>query len=161
MFINDGEKRYWVYDPNFSPYYYVGVNENEVSEKKAFFESFIFGEEEKFKIKKISEENKLKFAEKEKQNNSILKISFNLFSQLVQSRKYLNELRIEKFEYDIPYPKRYLIDKRLKPSGYIEFEVNEKNEIQTINDIELTETKIKSKIEQKNEQKTVEKIEQN
>ncbi|NMA44856.1 MAG: hypothetical protein GX950_03545 [Candidatus Diapherotrites archaeon] len=160
LFINDGEKRYWVYDPNFSPYYYVGVNENEVSEKKAFFESFIFGEEEKFKIKKISEENKLKFAEKEKQNNSILKISFNLVSHLVQSRKYLNELRIEKFEYDIPYPKRYLIDKRLKPSGYIEFEVNEKNEIQTINDIELTETKIKSKIEQKNEQKTVEKIEQ-
>ncbi len=141
LFINDGEKRYWVYDTNFSPYLYVRVNENEVNEKKAFLEQYVFGDEEKFKVKKISVESELKLTEKEGQKKSILKISFNLISHLVQARKYLSELRIDKFEYDIPYAKRYLLDKRLKPSGYIEFEVNEKNEIKSINDIESIDSK--------------------
>lgn len=138
LFINDGKNRYWINDPIFSPYLYVSCETNHLNEKKAFFESFIFGEEEKFSAKKVEIEENLKLSNSGKEEKKeILKVSFNLVSQHIQARKYLSELRAEKFEYDLPYAKRYLIDKRLKPSGYVEVELNENKEILTIKDIEI------------------------
>ncbi len=150
LFINDGTTRYWIIDNNFSPYLYVSCEMEQLEQKKEFFEKFVFGEEEKFKAQKVEISNLTKSVNNSIENKTkekgFLKISFNLVSELIQARKYLSELRTEKFEYDIPFAKRYLLDKRLQPSGFIEVELNENKEIISINPIEKETSHIEPKI---------------
>ncbi|HPM86266.1 MAG TPA: DNA-directed DNA polymerase, partial [archaeon] len=56
-------------------------------------------------------------------SKSVIKIVFNKVSQLISARKILSEMGFERYEYDVPYAKRYLIDNRLEPGNFIEYEV--------------------------------------
>jgi DNA polymerase, archaea type len=124
VFVKEKDKSYWLVDNNTRPYLYITVAENELAEKIEFLKSKTFGEEE-YKIYKIEKTNKKMF------DNIVLKIYFNKTNELFQARKEFNELGIQKYEYDIPYPKKYLIDNDLEPGQRVEIE-KEGNEILSI-----------------------------
>lgn len=132
LFIKDGEKRYWIYDNNFKPYLFVSCEKGSEETKKDFLEKFVFGGEEKFKVLKVEETN-FKIEE-----GVALKVSFNKVAELVQAREYFSQMGFKKYEYDIPFGKRYLLDKRLEPGNWIEATIENKKEIkeiQAINEI--------------------------
>jgi|GEM_PF-137465 len=129
LFLTNEKERFWVYDFDFHPYFYVSCEKNSIEKKKDFLEKFVFGEEEKFRVLKV-EETKLSV-----EKNPVLKVFFKKVSELVIARNHTREMGFEKYEYDIPYGKRYLIDKNLAPCGWIEIECEEQEGKQVIKKI--------------------------
>lgn len=126
LFVKDkNNKSYWLCDKKFKPYLYITLpgSKIEVEKKIKELEKKDFFDKEKFKIKKI--EN----TKKKKDDEQILKLYLNKVSYLIYLRKSLNEMGIKKYEYDINFAKRYLIDHYLSPGRKIETEINENNEL--------------------------------
>ncbi|MFA5763569.1 MAG: DNA polymerase domain-containing protein [archaeon] len=115
VFVKENDKSYWLFDNKTRPYLYITIAENELKEKIKFLETKTFGEEG-YQIYKIENTNKKLF------DSIVLKVYFNKSNELFQARKEFNELGIQKYEYDIPYFKKYLIDNDLEPGQRVEIE---------------------------------------
>jgi len=129
LYVTSKGKNFWLKDKNFHPYLYViaGKNESEKLAEQIMKMSFGEGKEEKaIKVQKIPAANE---GEKE-----VLKVSFKRVSTLVNARKIFSELGVEKREYDIPYAKRYLLDKRLEPGNGVEYVPEGEEELLGLND---------------------------
>ncbi|MDD3084139.1 MAG: 3'-5' exonuclease, partial [Candidatus ainarchaeum sp.] len=118
LFVKEKNETYWLYDEKFKPYLYIIISVGELKEKKEFLEKNIG--EEGFKIFKIEETGQKIFGKE------VLKIFFKKVSHLIAARKEFSELGIQKFEYDINFAKRYLIDNALEPGNYLEIEEENK-----------------------------------
>lgn len=124
IFLKNKKEKFWVIDSKFSPYLYITViGSNERKEKiiKELKEKN-FGEKEEFNILKIED------LKKKKNDEHILKVFFRKVSELVSARKEINEMGLNKYEYDINFAKRYLIDNNLTPLRAIEVEYEENPE---------------------------------
>jgi len=136
------------HDKKFHPYFYIkldSVTEKKLSELK----------EKEFGANKI----KILNAEEIKKENldNAVKLSFKSTADLSEARHHVLELDFvkEKREYDIPFTKKYLIDKDLEPNGEIEIELESEKEIEEKKENEAKEKFIKSvkKIESKKKPK--------
>ncbi|MFA7134122.1 MAG: DNA-directed DNA polymerase, partial [archaeon] len=110
-------KHYWLKDNEFRPYFYVLSGFSEKEKVVRDIKGFEFGVEEKFNVLRVEDTNK------SHNSKSVIKIVFNKVSQLISARKILSEMGFERYEYDVPYAKRYLIDNILEPGNFIEYEV--------------------------------------
>jgi DNA polymerase, archaea type len=128
VFVKENGKSFWLEDKKFKPYLYITVFGNEKEEKIDYLKKRSFGEEG-FKVFDIKD------TKKEHLGKAVLKIYFKKVSELVKARKDFNELGIEKFEYDIPFTKRYLLDKELEPANFVEIKTKGK-EIEEIKAID-------------------------
>ena len=116
LYCLDDSKNFWIKDDAFAPYLYVLSSKEEVSKAINELKGYVFGDNQRFKAKEVTQTNKIM------KGKEALKIEFDTVTQLITARKILSELGFEKYEYDIPYSKRYLLDKRLAPGGWIEYE---------------------------------------
>lgn len=132
LFVKEKEKTFWIYDKQFHPYLYISFSgsEKEKQEKINLLKNKKFFEKEEFTIKKIEE------IKNKENDNHLIKIYFNKISHLIDSKKYFNEMGFLKFEYDINFSKRYLINNNLSPGKKIQVEINEKNEINNITQLD-------------------------
>jgi len=106
---------FWLKDDKFRPYLYASCKEG-TAEKIAYLKGYSFGNEEPFKVHDVIE-TKMKM-----NDETILKVLFNKVTHLVTARKELGDIGFGKYEHDIPYLKRYLIDHNLEPGNWIEYE---------------------------------------
>ena len=99
-------------DKKFHPYFYAAGDEGAA---KAIKEA-VFGEN-------------TKALSVEKANGNLLKVVFERVRGLTDARKEIRELpEVDMiYEYDVPFAKRYLIDKALEPTSGIELEVKGEN----------------------------------
>ena len=125
VFVKDTKESKWYYDRKFPPYLYIIPTS--VTQIKDLREKMFEGKEN-YTILDLVETNK------EIRGEKVWKCSFAKVSQLVQARKAFNEMGIQKFEYDIPFTKRYLIDKEVFP-GSVELVVDD-DEVKTITNID-------------------------
>ena len=123
LFVKEenAKKGQWFFVDNFKPYFYVLCSEKEVDKTIKELEGFIFGENERFKIVGATNTGMLH------NDRVVLKIEFEKVSHVIQARKHLRDLGFERFEYDIPFGKRYLIDTALEPGNWVEFETEGEN----------------------------------
>jgi len=127
-------------DPSFEPYFYITVNCNPKEAVKRLMECEFNG----VKIKRI-EIVKRKLTPKDKPIDA-LKLFFNSTKELKDSRE---EIRAQEFvthkrEYDIPFGKRYLIDRNLEPLSMYEISYDEKSlELKAIKKINEKPFKLK------------------
>ncbi len=110
LFVKTGNGIESFQDPSFRPYFFVMAND--VEKAKKALEKEVFGEAKALKVEKQEKAN----AEK------VLKLSFDSVQDLVQARSQVSGMPfvLEKAEYDIPFAKRYLLDKKLEPMNGIE-----------------------------------------
>ena len=120
LFVRIGNKIETFYDAGLRPYFYAIVNGNiEEARKKLLGESF--GEAQ---AKILNAEN----VKKENVEN-VLKLEFKNTNDLTAAREELASFPCikERREYDIPFARRYLLDRQLRPMGNIEFSAHEIN----------------------------------
>jgi DNA polymerase I len=132
LFLKEKNERYWVNDESFHPYLYITIPGDESNKNKIIkdLEEKVFvGRGEEFKILKIEDQKK------KKNEEHIIKVYFNKVKELVEARKEINEMGLNKFEYDINFSKRYLIDKNLFPGRVHKIEIKDNKLI----DIKATE----------------------
>jgi DNA polymerase elongation subunit (family B) len=125
VFVKDTKESKWYYDRKFPPYLYIIPTS--VTQIKDLREK-VFEGKENYTILDLVE------TDKEIRGEKVWKCSFAKVLQLVQARKAFNEMGIQKFEYDIPFTKRYLIDKGVFP-GPVEL-VIDGNEVKEIKNID-------------------------
>ncbi len=121
LFFKTPEGKLILKDPSFEPYFYVTVNIPPEEAAKKLAEREFNG----VKIKRI-EIVKKKLTPKD-EPASTLKLFFNSTKELKDSRE---EIRAQEFvthkrEYDIPFAKRYLIDRDLEPLSMYEIKYDE------------------------------------
>ncbi|MEK6958508.1 MAG: DNA-directed DNA polymerase [archaeon] len=117
LYVTENKRRFWIEDDDFFPYLYALVD---LKQKEKMIQNLIehtFSQEEKFKAIKVEDQKK------EVNGKAMLKMSFAKVSHLIQARNLLPEMGIDKREYDIPFAKRYLLDKRLEPCNWIEMDI--------------------------------------
>ena len=102
-------------DEEFRPYLLASYKGN-VKERIDYLKGYSFGSEESFKVLDVLE------TKMEMEGENILKVVFGKVTHLVQARKELGDIGFGKYEYDIPYSKRYLIDHDLEPGNWVEYE---------------------------------------
>ena len=119
---------FWLKDDKFRPYLYASCKDN-VSEKINYLKGYSFGGEEAFKVHDIVQ------TKMRTNDEVILKVFFNKVTHLITARKELGDIGFGKYEYDIPYTKRYLIDNNLEPSNWVNYE-EDKGNIKTIKKID-------------------------
>jgi DNA polymerase, archaea type len=135
---SDSEKGEWFFVENYKPYFYVLCAEKEVEKVIKELMSFDFGDTERFKISNTQNTGIIH------NDRVVLKVEFDKVNHVIQARKYLRDLGFDRFEYDIPFGKRFLIDSGLEPCNWVEFE-EENKWIKKIKKIDgLFETKIKA-----------------
>ena len=117
LYLYENGKEFWIKDEKFRPYLYASCKEN-IEEKIKYLKGYSFGGEEKFKVKEVIQ------TEMKMNDETILKVIFEKVSHLVQARKEMGDIGFGKYEYDIPYSKRYLIEKNLEPGNWVEYEAN-------------------------------------
>ncbi len=107
-------------DKSFSPYFYVILEKAGEKHLKELKNAQLGSE----KIKTLNA-----FVETKKSEKNVVKLEFNSVKDLTIAREEIKKLEfvLEKREYDIPFTKRYLIDKDLSPLELIEVEFKEEN----------------------------------
>ncbi|MBT4597392.1 MAG: DNA polymerase [Candidatus Diapherotrites archaeon] len=125
IFVKEKKESRWYYDRNFPPYLYITpINVAQIKDLR----EKVFEGTENFSILDLVE------TKKEIHGKQVWKCSFAKVSEIVQARKQLNEMGVQKFEYDIPFTKRYLIDKEVFP-GCVELTV-EGDEVKAIKNVD-------------------------
>lgn len=122
LFVQNEGKHFWLKDKKFHPYLYVSCAESEKKKTIKELSDYVFGFEEKFKVLRVEDSGLVH------NSKDVLKLVFNKMSHLVAARKFLSELGFEKYEYDVPYAKRYLLDTRLEPGNFIEYDIIDEEE---------------------------------
>ncbi|MBT7240947.1 MAG: hypothetical protein HN878_00495 [Candidatus Diapherotrites archaeon] len=115
---NKKKGEFWLKDEKFRPYLFASYK-NDEKESIDYLKGYSFGNEENFKVADVIP-TKMKV-----NGEGILKVEFDKVTHLVQARKELSEMDFGKYEYDIVFPKRYLVDRDLEPGNFVEYE--EKN----------------------------------
>ncbi len=115
-------------EDKFQPYFYIIAEDLKKTAVELLGKEF---GEEKAKIVKIEE------AKKSNAKN-VLKLYFKSTSDLTIVRGALKELGIERREYDIPFTKRFLIDKALEPMANYEISFEEKGKQKIVKEIKKT-----------------------
>ncbi|MFA5126000.1 MAG: DNA-directed DNA polymerase [archaeon] len=140
LFMSNKKGTFWIKDKNFKPYFYVLSGKGEKEKTIKELKDFIFGSEERFAVLSVKDTGQ------EFNGKNALKLEFSRVAQVVQARKILSELGFERYEYDVPYAKRYLLDKRLEPGNWVKYDVIDEekfSEKKKINSIEKEKTLIK------------------
>lgn len=132
LFVQNKGKHFWLKDKKFRPYLYVTCAEKEKKKTIKELSDYVFGFEEKFKVLRVEDTGLIH------NSKEVLKLIFGKVTYLVAARKFLSELGFEKYEYDVPYAKRYLLDTRLEPGNWIEYDIVDEEEF-------LIETKKENK----------------
>ncbi len=111
LYVKVGENVETFTDSSFLPYFYVIVDDVKGVKEKLLKKEF----DEKIKIVKIEKVEK-ENAEK------VLKLYFKNPMELSNVREQVRGVKgvLERREYDIPFVKRYLIDRALEPMNYVE-----------------------------------------
>jgi len=116
LYLYNKEKgEFWLKDNKFRPYLYASCNDD-VENKIKYLKGYTFGSEDVFKVENVTL-TKLKA-----NDETILKVTFDKVSHLIQVRKELGDLGFGKYEHDIPFWKRYLIDTDLEPGNWVTYE---------------------------------------
>jgi len=112
-------KTFLVLDQNFKPYFYVLPKKDKLYEIKKKIESL---EKEKLEINLLEVEVVEKIWQGEKTN--LIKVIIDNPRRIPEVRDSVKDWDDveETFEYDIPFYKRYIIDKQIEPMGWIEVE---------------------------------------
>ena len=112
-------KAFLVLDQNFKPYFYVLPKKDKLYEIKKKIESL---EKEKLEINLLEVEVVEKIWQGEKTN--LIKVIIDNPRRIPEVRDSVKDWDDveETFEYDIPFYKRYIIDKQIEPMGWIEVE---------------------------------------
>jgi DNA polymerase I len=123
LFVLNEKENFWLKDPKFRPYLYVACSITEKEKTIKEIKDYTFGSEERFKVLKVID------TKKQNKGKEILKVEFSRVTHLVQARKYLAELGFERYEYDVPFAKRYLLDLALEPGNWVEYELIGEEEV--------------------------------
>ncbi|MFA6269057.1 MAG: DNA polymerase domain-containing protein, partial [archaeon] len=123
LFVQRDGEHFWLKDKEFHPYFYVLAGKGEEEKRVKEILGYNFGTDECFKVLSA------KVTKKQVNEKLVIEVKFNTVSQLVMARKFFSELGFEKFEYDIPYSKRYLFDKKLEPGNWVEYSVKVEEEV--------------------------------
>ncbi len=122
IIVKDNNKVYEIFDKEFTPYFYYQLNNNElIKNYEEYFKSILI-EEDFNKIIKIENQIKELFGEK----INILKLFTNNTSNVSYLRQILQNYGIC-YEADIPFAKRYLIDKNIIPYSLYSLSIFEEN----------------------------------
>ncbi len=118
LFIKTKKKTLVLRDPSFEPYFYLVVSGNAREAAKKIMEEDFYG------VKVTRVEVVKKKLSPEKEPREVLKLFFNSTKEVKEMRNRIKELPYyeEKREYDIPFTKRYLIDRDLQPMSEVEVE---------------------------------------
>ena len=105
-------------DPKFRPYFFVKAKD--IGKAKKLLEETVF--EENTTIRKVEEVKR--------DGEKVLRLEFDRVDELTRVREEIKSmpLEMERFEYDIPFATRYIIDKQLQPMNGIEIR-HEKGEV--------------------------------
>src|SRR3989344_5911304 len=120
LFVRIGNKIETFYDAGLRPYFYAIVNGNiEEARKKLLGESFGEAQAKILNAEVVKKENA----------ENVLKLEFRNTNDLTEVRNELASYPSikERREYDIPFARRYLLDRQLRPMGNIEFSAHEIN----------------------------------
>lgn len=101
-------------DTEFRPYFFVRARDTEKAEKALLGTAFSDGA----RISKISKPKRIN-------ELNILQLEFDSVKDLTGVRSEINKVPValERFEHDIPFAKRYLLDHTLLPMGSVRLEV--------------------------------------
>lgn len=116
LFCKDEKgKTVLVLDKNFEPYFYVEPKKGELKEYKRKLLSYEF---RKGKVKRVEEVEKEFFGERKR----LLKVVVNTPRDVYNIRQVVKEWpeNKEEYEYAISFYQRYLMDKQIRPMGWIE-----------------------------------------
>jgi DNA polymerase I len=114
--IFKGKRFFRIYDRSFEPYFYLDV-EDAVDAKKIIEQLLVEEKGSVIKVKRV-EKVKLLLSGKERE---LLKIICNHPREVPVLREELKKLGTT-YEHNIPFTRRYIIDKGLTPLGVVEFE---------------------------------------
>ena len=116
---NSEGKTFLVLDQNFKPYFYVLPKKDKLHETKKKIESL---EKEKLEINLLEAEVVERIWQSEK--TKLIKVIIDNPRKIPDVRDSVKDWDDveETFEYDIPFYKRYIIDKQIEPMGWIEVE---------------------------------------
>src|SRR3989344_1666804 len=134
LFVRAGNKIDTFYDVGLRPYFYAIVNGNaEEIKKKLLEESFGEAQAKILNAEVVKKENA----------ENVLKLEFRNTNDLTEVRNELASYPSikERREFDIPFARRYLLDKQLKPMGVVEFSFNEKNGKKFVDEIKSVDAK--------------------
>jgi DNA polymerase I/DNA polymerase-2 len=114
-----------VLDPTFKPYFYVMPTKGKIGTLKKKIEEL---DQKKLETKILKVERVEKIWENEK--TKLIKTVIDNPRRIPDVRNVIKDWKeVEKtFEYAIPFYKRYIIDKQIKPTGWIQVEEKEQEE---------------------------------
>jgi len=115
LYLHEKKRDFWLKDNKFRPYLLASYKGN-AKERIDYLKGYSFGSEESFKIHDAME------TKMEMNDEKILKVSFDKVTHLVQARKELGDIGFGKYEYDIQFAKRYLINHGLEPGNWVEYD---------------------------------------
>ncbi len=118
---------------DFEPYIWAVCDQREIESKKELIEGISKESHGKFlTIKKCIVEERYIFGNKV----PVLKVIFNHPSDVPNLRKEIEDIS-DIYEYDIPFARRFLIDKNLIPAIHYNFEIEKEGEIPIINNFQI------------------------
>ncbi len=134
LFLRDSEKAFVVYDENFEPYFYVFPKDSLDNTKKDIEN---LNDKRIIKIEKC----KKKFIGKDVE---VLRVVVDHPQSVPKVREVIKNLQsVEKIaEYDIPYARRYVIDKGLVPMQWLKIECKKSNNSLFAENIEILEKEL-------------------
>ncbi|MEI7961843.1 MAG: DNA-directed DNA polymerase [archaeon] len=146
LYLSNENGHFWVKDNDFSPYFFVAVGNDEASKTAKELLGLNFGDAERFCVKDAQLTNAIV------KDKAVIKVTFFKVSHLVLARKIFSEMGFERYEYDVPFAKRYLLDMRLQPGNWIEYfvvdeekiesnKINEDNKINEVDNSKSAESK--------------------
>ena len=120
---------------DFEPYIWAVCDEGEIESKKELIEKIKKEDQSKsLTIKNCVVEQRYLFGNK----IPAIKVIFNHPSDVPNLRKEIEDVA-EIYEYDIPFARRFLIDKTLVPAIYYDFEIEKEGDHSIIRNFKITD----------------------
>jgi len=135
LFCTDGKECVLILDSRFEPYFYLKPKEEELENFIKKIRNYDFGD---IKIKKIKIVEKEFFDERVK----LIKIFTENPRNIPNIRNIVKEWEEveDEYEYTIPFPYRYILDKKIEPMNWIEVKgKEEKSAVYRVDSIILAE----------------------
>ena len=138
LYLRDEDKTYIAEDRSFKPYFYVVPRENSFKELKEELESLEFEDEKQKEVIKVVKvgEKRLKDS---KDEVDVLQVYLRHPSHVPKTKSYVRDWEnVEQVrEFDIPFYKRYLIDKGIQPPSKVKVEGKVLEETEEVTRVEL------------------------
>jgi len=132
LYFSNGKEQFVVKDPSFEPYFYV-ITKGDIEENRKLLEETNLGGVKPRRVEIVERKTS-----PEKEPEKVLQVFLNSTKDVKPAREHVKELEfvLQKREFDIPFAKRYLIDKGLEPLSEYEVEFNEENELVSLNKLD-------------------------